>query len=178
MASILKVDTLQKPDGSTPTAADLGLDVAGSVVGYAYNEITANINVTTTGYVDLGLVSSIITKQANPLIVYRFNIGRAVAYPSNGIAYRIYYSTDGTNYNVYSNNDLNEIVAFHYIAGTSTETQGTVEGVAKLDMTGLPTGSTVYFKIYARSWNAGTNRAICSDGAGAQSTTEIFEIAQ
>jgi hypothetical protein len=32
MASILKVDTLQKPDGSTPTAADLGIDVAGSVV--------------------------------------------------------------------------------------------------------------------------------------------------
>jgi hypothetical protein len=31
MASILKVDTLQKPDGSTPTAADLGIDVAGSV---------------------------------------------------------------------------------------------------------------------------------------------------
>jgi hypothetical protein len=31
MASILKVDTLQKPDGSTPTAADLGLDVSGSV---------------------------------------------------------------------------------------------------------------------------------------------------
>jgi hypothetical protein len=32
MASILKVDTLQKPDGSTPTAADLGIDVAGSVI--------------------------------------------------------------------------------------------------------------------------------------------------
>jgi hypothetical protein len=32
MASILKVDQLQKPDGSTPTAADLGIDVAGSVV--------------------------------------------------------------------------------------------------------------------------------------------------
>jgi hypothetical protein len=28
MASILKVDTLQKPDGSTPTAADLGIDVS------------------------------------------------------------------------------------------------------------------------------------------------------
>lgn len=32
MASILKVSQLQKPDGSTPTAADLGLDIAGNVL--------------------------------------------------------------------------------------------------------------------------------------------------
>lgn len=36
MASILKVSQLQKPDGSTPTAADLGIDVAGSVVQHQY----------------------------------------------------------------------------------------------------------------------------------------------
>ena len=32
MSSIIRVDTLQKPDGSTPTAADLGIDVSGSVI--------------------------------------------------------------------------------------------------------------------------------------------------
>jgi len=34
MASILKVDQLQKPDGSTPTAADLGIDDAGRIINY------------------------------------------------------------------------------------------------------------------------------------------------
>ena len=32
MASILKVSQLQKPDGSTPTAADLGIDDSGNVI--------------------------------------------------------------------------------------------------------------------------------------------------
>ena len=40
MASILKVDQLQKPDGSTPTAADLGIDVAGSVVQVVTKQYT------------------------------------------------------------------------------------------------------------------------------------------
>lgn len=32
MASILKVDQIQLPDGSTPTASDLGIDVSGTIV--------------------------------------------------------------------------------------------------------------------------------------------------
>jgi hypothetical protein len=32
MTSIIKVDTLQKANGATPTAADLGINVAGNVI--------------------------------------------------------------------------------------------------------------------------------------------------
>ena len=45
MASVLKVDTLQKPDGSTPTAADLGIDVAGSVVQVKHHTWTGEESV-------------------------------------------------------------------------------------------------------------------------------------
>lgn len=38
MASILKVDQIQLPDGSAPTASDLGVDVSGNVVQTQYAE--------------------------------------------------------------------------------------------------------------------------------------------
>ena len=53
MASILKVDTLQKPDGSTPTAADLGIDVAGSVVQVYEHSFTETTMITTTALSDV-----------------------------------------------------------------------------------------------------------------------------
>jgi hypothetical protein len=56
MASILKVDQLQKPDGSTPTAADLGLNVAGSIVNRVTQEVAIQ-NVTSTSYVDVATIT-------------------------------------------------------------------------------------------------------------------------
>lgn len=49
MASTIKVDQIQLSDGSTPTAADLGLDIAGSVVGVTQVHFTTEIATTTTG---------------------------------------------------------------------------------------------------------------------------------
>jgi len=43
MASILKCNAIQLPDGSTPTAADLGIDVAGTVI--AVKSIAPVVNV-------------------------------------------------------------------------------------------------------------------------------------
>lgn len=46
MTGILKVDTIQKNDGSTPTAADLGLNVTGTVVQTQY--VSSGTRVSTT----------------------------------------------------------------------------------------------------------------------------------
>jgi hypothetical protein len=79
MASILKVDTLQKPDGSTPTAADLGIDVAGSVVQEKWVPLTSPFDTTVAGL--LPVQSTQFTpKYANSVIqvewsghVYKYN---------------------------------------------------------------------------------------------------------
>lgn len=73
MASVLKVDTLQKPDGSTPTAADLGLDVAGSVVQVAYGTASTQVINSTNSPVDTGLSVTITPKFNNSMIIILFN---------------------------------------------------------------------------------------------------------
>ena len=41
MTSIIKVDTLQKANGGTPTAADLGINTTGNVLQVVHNQSTA-----------------------------------------------------------------------------------------------------------------------------------------
>lgn len=53
MTSILKVDKIQLPDGSAPTASDLGLDVSGNVVSCYYKECTTTLVLTSTSNVSV-----------------------------------------------------------------------------------------------------------------------------
>lgn len=53
MASILKVDTIQKADGSTPSIADLGIDLPEGKIDIIPNN--SNFTITTTYFVDTGL---------------------------------------------------------------------------------------------------------------------------
>ena len=69
MTSILKVDTIQTAAGGTPTAADLGLNVSGSVLQVVTNEAgisTFNSTSWTT------VVSASITPQSTNSKVYVF----------------------------------------------------------------------------------------------------------
>jgi hypothetical protein len=65
MSSIIRVDTLQKPDGSTPTAADLGIDVsagdlpAGTIVQTQY--VTPCRQVSGWGATDNGIYLTVST---------------------------------------------------------------------------------------------------------------------
>lgn len=74
MASVLKVNQIQLPDGSAPTAADLGLDVSGSVVQVVKTNLTAlpSVAVTTTGYVDLMSVN-ITPKYSDSILLIMFD---------------------------------------------------------------------------------------------------------
>ena len=46
MASIIKVDTIQKPDGTAPTLEDLSIDKAGTPIGSAYKYQNSLISLT------------------------------------------------------------------------------------------------------------------------------------
>jgi hypothetical protein len=73
MASVLKVDTLQKPDGSTPTAADLGLDVAGSVVQVVHGTTNVAVGNSTNSPVNTGLSATITPKYNTSKILVLVN---------------------------------------------------------------------------------------------------------
>jgi hypothetical protein len=76
MASILKVSQLQKPDGSTPTAADLGIDVAGTIVQAVTSEIRSNISTSSNTAVASGLSVAFTPKYSNSKIIVKLEGGR------------------------------------------------------------------------------------------------------
>jgi hypothetical protein len=59
MSSIIKVDQIQLADGSTPTAADLGLNTTGSVLQVVTANTTTEVSTTSNSYSDTGLTASI-----------------------------------------------------------------------------------------------------------------------
>ena len=54
MSSILKVDTIQNTAGAAPTATDLGLNTAGSVLQVQQGVMTSRQTVTGGSMVDVG----------------------------------------------------------------------------------------------------------------------------
>jgi hypothetical protein len=65
MSSIIKVDQIQKADGSTPTAGDLGLNQAGSVLQVLQAVKTDTFYTTSNGvFVDVGNLSVTITPKS------------------------------------------------------------------------------------------------------------------
>jgi hypothetical protein len=83
MTSIIKVDTLQKANGATPTAADLGINTTGTVlqvVSGSTNSETANSSTNT--YTDMGLSLSITpTSSTSKILVITSQAGNTVGDP-------------------------------------------------------------------------------------------------
>jgi hypothetical protein len=69
MTGILKVDTIQKNDGSVPTAADLGLNVAGAVLQVVQNSTSTAVSTTATDWTDSGLSASITPSSTSSKIL-------------------------------------------------------------------------------------------------------------
>jgi hypothetical protein len=95
MASILKVDQLQKPDGSTPTAADLGLNDAGRIVNQETRSIAqVNASLTANVWVDGFSTTYTPVEAGNTLII------SCLVEPINGAVSRtkanVEISVDGT----------------------------------------------------------------------------------
>jgi hypothetical protein len=69
MSSILKVDQIQLSNGTTPTAADLGINQSGSVIQFASSLKSAQQTTTSTSWSDISDWSiSFTPKQANSKI--------------------------------------------------------------------------------------------------------------
>ena len=101
MASILKVDTLQKPDGSTPTAADLGIDVAGSVVQVVTSSNTTPVSNTSNDFIATGWNFSITPKHSTSKVKVDVNIYGAASKASY-VSFQIFRSINGGAYTLVS----------------------------------------------------------------------------
>jgi hypothetical protein len=68
MTGILKVDTIQKNDGTVPTAADLGLNTTGSVLQVVQGTSTTGSNSTSTSWAATNLTLTITPTSASSKI--------------------------------------------------------------------------------------------------------------
>ena len=101
MASILKVDQLQKPDGSTPTAADLGIDVtsgdmpAGSVIQLQSSSFGSRVSGSSGSWYDIGLSTTITPTSASSKVYIQLNTNVCENYTNPSMGFRVIRSING-----------------------------------------------------------------------------------
>ena len=172
MASILKVDTLQKPDGSTPTAADLGIDVSGSVVQVKQFTLGGGaMNTTSTSYVATGLGGSFTPKYANSKI-YLFAINQASSESAGaGCGFSFYKNGSGLFYPS-STGTTNGANSPHQMYG-GVGNNWTPVVLDYLDTAG--TTDPIQYDVYVAGYTAAANPY---KGNAGIATLTIYEIAQ
>tara|TARA_B100000530_G_scaffold327999_1_gene268368 strand:+ start:230 stop:742 length:513 start_codon:yes stop_codon:yes gene_type:complete len=169
MTSILKVDSIQKANGSVPTAADLGVNVTGSVLQVVYAETSSsNVALTDSGWTSVGLTALITPSSTSSKILVDFTPHFRMYHPSSdvGIGFRILrggssvYQT-ATTYHTYMYNN-----------GSYVEFRGT-DRVSTLDSPSSTSQLTYTFE--ARTYHAaGDKRA---NDTGNKSKAILMEIA-
>jgi len=82
MSSIIKVDQIQLANGSTPTAADLGINTTGSVLQVIHNGTTTQVNNATNTFIDSNLQAGITPQftTSKILVLVSQNIHKYGAY--------------------------------------------------------------------------------------------------
>ena len=85
MSSILKVDTIQTAAGGTPTAADLGLNVSGSVLQVQHASVASNI--TTSSGQDLTILTVNVTPKSASSKLFVTTSGWGMAIDNRGSQY-------------------------------------------------------------------------------------------
>jgi hypothetical protein len=84
MTGILKVDTIQKNNGTTPTASDLGLNVTGSILQTVSTTKTNTFTSSTNGWIDITDLSVNITpKSSTSKFFITISLGIAASYGSS-----------------------------------------------------------------------------------------------
>ena len=95
MTGILKVDTIQKNDGSTPTAADLGLNVTDNIIQVVQSQKITNSVTSSTSFVNTGLSVAITPASTSSKILVHVHAGIDNNNSANSAHYTLY--RDSTN---------------------------------------------------------------------------------
>ena len=73
MTSILKVNNIQKANGSVPTAGDLGLNVTGTVLQVLQHSTLTQVTMNSTSYASTGLELAITPSSSSSKVLINFN---------------------------------------------------------------------------------------------------------
>lgn len=84
MSSILKVDTLQTAAGGVPTAADLGLNVTGSVLQVVQATYATKVATSSSSFTDTGLSVSITPTSTSSKVLVMVNIASSGVLNNSG----------------------------------------------------------------------------------------------
>ena len=151
MTSILKVDTIQTAAGGTPTAADLGLNVTGSVLQVVSSgAFGSTVNVTSTSFVASGHNAVITTTKANSKILVTLSGG---AFFDNGNASQAmwvtFYRSDngGLDYNL---TGVNSAYGLTRMSGDGNAWNMSGYSLQWLDAPNQALGSTLTYSVYVR----------------------------
>lgn len=90
MTGILKVDTIQKNNGATPTARDLGLNINGSVLQVVQATTTTQVSTTSSSYVSTGFSASITPSSTSSKILIIGSVILRVPSDSGNYQHNIY----------------------------------------------------------------------------------------
>jgi len=91
MSSIIKVDQIQLADGSTPTAADLGLNTTGSVLQVVQNTYSTKADLASDSWTDTGFSASITPSSASNKIL--IIVTTPIYWHGNGMSMRLLRGT-------------------------------------------------------------------------------------
>jgi len=144
MTSTIKVDTIQTAAGGTPTAADLGLNVTGSVLQVVQGSTATQAGMGGTSYADTGLTASITPTSASSKILVLINqyfTFRTTTTAERQAYYRIL--RDGSQlveniYNKYQTANSSEdregkVASFNYLDSPNTTSSVTYKTQHKLN---------------------------------------------
>ena len=100
MSSVIKVDQIQLADGSTPTAADLGLNTSGSVIQVQSYAVGSDILTTSTSRIDSGMEVSITPRFSSSNFLVRVTCPNAIASGSASISAAVYRQIGSSGYSI------------------------------------------------------------------------------
>ena len=172
MASVLKVDTLQKPDGTAPTAADLGIDVADTVVkvgsykfsGQQYITSTSNVAITDSSF-------SYTPKGVGNKLIITPTVHCNINDTANAAGAGLYVYING----VQQNYDVNHSMYFN--GGNNSTTDFYWMYTQPIYYTTVGT-SPITIQLYAAMYQSDDNRIAINNGSNQESYITVYEIAQ
>ena len=127
MTSIIKVDTLQKANGATPTAADLGINITGTVLQVVTANYSTQVVSDNNTWVDTGLSCAITPTSSNSKIMILIDQNGRVE--SSWMAYRILRGTTeikGVGYYLFDlNSTNNSSISFNFLDSPNTTSEVT-----------------------------------------------------
>ena len=179
MTSILKVDTIQTAAGGTPTAADLGLNVTGSVLQVVSATKSDFFTTASTTYVDItGLTVSITPSSTSSkiLVVANLFLGQS---SNNGFTLgQLVRDTTVLGNNTSGTNGYSAFATSNSLTGSNPGRGMCHSGITYLDSPS--TTSSVSYKLQARAGTGGTgyvNRWGLNADAASTSSITVMEIA-